>query len=160
MSKTKEMEIIQNPEAILARVDDKKVTELKAKLEAYKKSLTEKEYALAINEEQLLAIRDFMNEEVSWKGQEAFGIVKIAKALTDANTEGINNGVVYFSNLVIEATHYFLNRWEGKGVKQASIVNDLINTFSETLTMVHQDNLLIKDFEKEIAAAEQGIEAE
>ena len=160
MSKNKEMEIIQNPEAILARVDEKKVTELKANLEAYKKSLTEKEYALAITEEQLLAIRNFMTNEVSWKGQEAFGIVRIVKALEDANTEGINNGVVYFSNLVIEATHYFLNRWEGKGITQATVVNDLINTFSETLTMVHQDNLLIKDLEKEMSAAEQGIEAE
>ena len=58
----------------------------------------------------------------------------------------------------IEASHYFLNKWSGKGVKDAEEFVGLIKGFEDSLSLIHQDNQNIKDLEKELAAAEQGLE--
>jgi hypothetical protein len=156
----KEMEIIENPETILSKVDQKRIGKLKTELENHKKMLTTKEYALEITKDQLKDFTNFMTKDVTWKGQESLGIIEINKILEKSTKETTKNGVVYFNNLAVEASHYFLNRWEGKGLKEAETVSSLLKTFSNTLNLIHQDNTTVKDLEKQLAAAEQGITLE
>jgi hypothetical protein len=51
-------------------------------------------------------------------------------------------------------------KWAGKGESEISNFISLWKTFEETLTLIQQDNIVLKDLEKQLAAAEQGIELE
>jgi hypothetical protein len=49
---------------------------------------------------------------------------------------------------------------EGKGEKDINDFVALWKTFEETLVLIQQDNMVVKDLEQQLAAAEQGIELE
>jgi hypothetical protein len=157
-----EMEI-QNEEQLdkfIANVDQEKVAEIKNDLDSYKTSLKDKEYALSMNKDLLRKFEEFMRNEVEWRSKEALGVVEILKRIEEVKKEGIKDGVVYFTNLEIEASHYFLMKWNGKGEDGINDFISLWKTFEESLALIQQDNLVLKDLEKQLAAAEQGIELE
>ena len=52
----------------------------------------------------------------------------------------------------------FLYSTNGKGEKEINDFVSLWKTFEETLSLIHQDNAVLKDLEKQLSAAEQGIE--
>jgi hypothetical protein len=141
-------------------VDEDKVNSLSKKYEEYRKSLEDKEYATSLTEDQLERFEKYTSEEVIWKGKEALGVVEIMKKIKSAKKEGRKNGVYYFNNLVVEASHYFLNKWEGKGEKDAKEFVAIIKSFEETLSLIREDNKKAEEMKKELAAAQQGLELE
>jgi hypothetical protein len=84
--------------------------------------------------------------------------MEIIRRIESVKKEGIKHGVVYFTNLEVEASHYFILKWNGKGEKEINDFVSLWKTFEETLSLIHQDNAVLKDLEKQLSAAEQGIE--
>ncbi len=147
-------------EKFITNVDEEKVKSIKSDLENYKESLRDKEYAVSMSKDLLRRFESYMREEVQWRSKEALGITEILKRIEAVKKEGIKDGVVYFTNLEVEASHYFILKWEGKGESEIKDFVSLWKTFEETLALIHQDNTVVKDLEKQLAAAEQGIELE
>jgi hypothetical protein len=58
----------------------------------------------------------------------------------------------------VEASHYFILKMEGTGESRIDNFVSLWKTFEETLVLIQQDNVVVKDLEQQLAAAEQGIE--
>lgn len=153
----------QNEEALekfIAKVDQDKVDSIKKDLESYKESLRDKEYAVSMSKDLLARFEKFMREEVEWRSKEALGVTEIIKRIKEVKKEGIKDGVAYFTNLEIEASHYFILKWSGKGDSEINDFVSLWKTFEESLALIQQDNMVLKDLEQQLAAAEQGIELE
>jgi len=147
-------------EKFVSKVDTEKVEALKTQIEEYKKSLKNKEYAVSMDKSLLTRFEKFMRTEVEWRSKEALGVTEIIKRIESIKKEGIKDGVAYFTNLEVEASHYFILKWSGKGEKEINDFVSLWKTFEETLALIQQDNSALKNLEKDLAAAEQGIEAE
>jgi len=147
-------------EKFISNVDTQKVESIKNDLQNYKDSLRNKEYAVSMNSEILERFETYMKEEVQWRSKEALGVKEIVRRIDEVKREGIKDGVVYFTNLEVEASHYFVLKMEGQGIKEINSFVSLWKTFEETLALIQQDNLVIKDLEQQLAAAEQGIELE
>jgi len=147
-------------EKFISSVDTEKVKSIKEDLENYKASLKNKEYAVSMSDSLLHRFETYMKEEVQWRSKEALGVKEILKRIEEVKSEGIKDGVVYFTNLEVEASHYFILKMEGKGEKEIESFVTLWKTFEETLMLIQQDNVVVKDLEKQLAAAEQGIELE
>ena len=155
-----ENDLMQQPEKVFTLIDQEKIDNLKNNYETVALELRKKEYALEITAEQLHFLKTYMTETVSWKGKEALGVIEILKTVKRSEEEGINDGVVYFKNLEVEASHYFLNKYEGTGEKNAELVKALLDSLERTLSLIGEDNKELKDLELKIKAAQQGIEAE
>jgi len=147
-------------EKFVSKVDTEKVEALKTQIEEYKKSLKNKEYAVSMDKSLLTRFEKFMRAEVEWRSKEALGVTEIIKRIESVKKEGIKDGVAYFTNLEVEASHYFILKWSGKGEKEINDFVSLWKTFEETLALIQQDNTALKNLEQDLAAAEQGIEAE
>jgi hypothetical protein len=147
-------------EKFISNVDTEKVKSIKEDLENYKASLKNKEYAVSMSDTLLHRFETYMNDEVQWRSKEALGVKEILKRIDEVKSEGIKDGVVYFTNLEVEASHYFILKMEGKGKSEIDSFVSLWKTFEETLALIQQDNLVVKDLEQQLAAAEQGIELE
>jgi hypothetical protein len=163
MAKKKELSEAENEKVLekyIDKVDTKKVEDLKKKIEETKKSLQGKEYAVCMDKNLLERFEKFMKDEVEWRSKEALGVIEIIKRIEEIKNEGIKDGVGYFTNLEVEASHYFILKWSGKGNSEINDFISLWKTFEETLALIHQDNQGLKDLEKDLAAAEQGITAE
>ena len=145
-------------EKFISKIDTKKVESLKKQIEEYKKSLQGKEYAVSMSAGILDRFEIFMRNEVEWRSKEALGVTEILKRIDFIKKEGLKDGVGYFTNLEVEASHYFILKWNGKGEKEINDFITLWKTFEETLMLIHQDNSKLKDLEQEFSAAEQGIE--
>ena len=155
---TAELANEENLEKFISKIDTEKVESLRKEIEEYKKSISGKEYAVSMNKELLLKFESFMKNEVEWRSKEALGVMEIIKRIESIKKESLKDGVVYFTNLEVEASHYFILKWNGKGEKEISDFVSLWKTFEETLMLIHQDNTKLKDLEKNLSAAEQGIE--
>lgn len=149
-----------NLEKFISNVDQEKVASIRKDLEEFKKSLTNKEYAVSMDASLLKRFDKFMNEEVEWRSKEALGVTEIIKRIEAVKKEGIKDGVAYLTNLEVEASHYFLMKWAGKGSSEIKDFISLWKTFEETLALIQQDNAVVKDLENQLAAAEQGLEIE
>ena len=163
MAKKKELSVVENEKVLekyIDKVDTQKVEEIKKEIESYKKSLQGKEYAVSMSKDLLERFEKFMKNEVEWRSKEALGVVEIIKRIDSTKKEGIKDGVAYFTNLEVEASHYFILKWAGKGDSEINDFISLWKTFEETLALIHQDNQKLKDLEKDLAAAEQGITVE
>jgi hypothetical protein len=141
----------------ITNVDQEKVDSIRKDLEDFKKSLTNKEYAVSMDAKLLKRFDSFMNEEVEWRSKEALGVTEILKRIEAVKKEGIKDGVAYLTNLEVEASHYFLMKWSGKGSSEVKSFISLWKTFEETLALIQQDNAVVKDLEQQLAAAEQGL---
>lgn len=149
-----------NLEKFITNVDQEKVASIKKDLEDFKKSLTNKEYAVAMDANLLKRFATFMNEEVEWRSKEALGVTEILKRIEAIKKEGLKDGVAYLTNLEVEASHYFIMKWAGKGSSEIKDFISLWKTFEETLALIQQDNAVVKDLEQQLAAAEQGLNIE
>jgi hypothetical protein len=161
MSNESNLTVEHNEEALekfISKVDQEKVSSLKKEIEEYKESLSGKEYAVSIDKNILARFEKFMKQEVQWRSKEALGVLEIIKRIESIKKEGIKDGVGYFTNLEVEASHYFILKWEGKGEKEIADFITLWKTFEETLMLIHQDNAKFENLKKQLQAAEQGIE--
>jgi hypothetical protein len=145
-------------EQVFQKIDQEKIDQLTKELDEVIAELNGKEYAVSMDSITLKSFEKFMNEKVSWRSKESLGVKEILKRIETVKKEGIKDGVCYFTNLEIEASHYFLMRWEGTGSKEIDQFISLWKTFEESLILVQQDNIRKNNLEKELAAAAQGIE--
>jgi hypothetical protein len=145
---------------VFQKIDQKKVDQLTQELDELIAELDGKEYAVSLNENTLRDFENFMNKKVTWRSKESLGVKEILRRIEKVKKEGIKGGVCYFTNLEIEASHYFLMKWEGQGSKEVDQFISLWKTFEESLILVQQDNMKKNNLEKELAAVSQGIATE
>lgn len=146
-------------EALLKEVtvDEAKVADLQGKVDKKVAELSNKTYAVSMSKDDLETYSTVM-EGIDWRGKEALGILEISKKIDQITKDGIKNNAVYMSALEIEATHYFLNKFEGKGSSLASKFIKIFKSFEQALSGISQDNKELDDLRKELAAAQQGLE--
>lgn len=139
-------------------IDEAKVAALQKALDAKMEELSGKVYAVSMNAASL-AVYSKVIESVTWKGKEGLGILEITKKLNEIESKGISNDVIFLNALTIEASHYFLNRYESTGSSNAESFIDLFKKLEQALSAVSQDNKDLEDLNKDLAAAQQGLEA-
>jgi hypothetical protein len=139
-------------------VDEAKVASLQKALEDKSAELSNKVYAVSMNAPSLELYSKVM-ESITWKGKEGLGILEITKKLKEVEDKGITNDVIFLNALTIEASHYFLNRYESSGSGNAESFIDLFKRLEQALSGISQDNKDFEDLKKDLAAAQQGLEA-
>jgi hypothetical protein len=139
-------------------IDEAKVATLQKALDAKMAELSNKVYAVSMNASSL-AVYSKVIESIKWKGKEGLGILEITKKLNEVENKGISNDAIFLNALTIEASHYFLNRYESEGSSNAESFIDLFKKIEQALSAVSQDNKDLEDLNKDLAAAQQGLEA-
>jgi hypothetical protein len=139
-------------------IDEAKVAALQSALDAKMAELSNKVYAVSMNAASL-EVYSKVIESITWKGKEGLGVLEINKKLKEVSEKGITNDVIFLNALTIEASHYFLNRFEGTGSSTAESFIDLFKKLEQALSAVSQDNKDLEDLNKDLAAAQQGLEA-
>ena len=139
-------------------VDEAKVASLQKALDAKMAELSNKVYAVSMNASSLEVYSEVI-ESIKWKGKEGLGILEITKKLSEVKDKGISNDAIFLNALTIEASHYFLNRYESQGSNNAEGFIDLFKKIEQALSAVSQDNKDLEDLNKDLAAAQQGLEA-
>jgi hypothetical protein len=139
-------------------IDEAKVATLQKALDAKMAELSNKVYAVSMNASSL-AVYSKVIESIKWKGKEGLGILEITKKLKEVENKGISNDAIFLNALTIEASHYFLNRYESEGSSNAESFIDLFKKIEQALSAVSQDNKDLEDLNKDLAAAQQGLEA-
>ena len=141
------------------KVDQKKVDELQTALDKKQEEISKKVYAVSMTAKDLEVYDDIVSS-LEWRGKEALGILEITKKIEETKSAGIKNGVVFMTALEIEATHYFLNKFSGKGKSLANDFIRIFKSFEQALTNISMDNKELDDIKKDLAAAQQGLETE
>lgn len=138
-------------------IDEAKIADLQSKIDKKVAELSNKAYAVSMSSEDL-EIYGMVIEGIEWRGKESLGILEISKKIDQTSKEGIKNNVIYMGALEIEATHYFLNKFSGKGKELAAKFIKIFKSFEQALNGIGQDNKELEDLRKELAAAQQGLE--
>lgn len=136
------------------------IEELQERINQEKKNLIEKEYSIRMTPSIFDYFKNYMDDEVSWSGKEAIGIIEISKVIKDIMNEGIKGGYIYMKSLPLQASHYFISKASGKGTSSASSYMDLYKVFDEALQRETQDSSKIREMEKQLYALQQGISIE
>ena len=139
-------------------VDMERVKKAMQALEDMRKENSTKEYLVKMDVTLLEFYENFMNYQAPWKGKEALGVFEVLKKIEKIKSDGIKNNSIYLNNLHIEATHYFLTKYEGKGSDLVPHYVQIYKNIEDALQRVAADNQKAKDLEKELVAAQQGIE--
>lgn len=145
-----------NPESEIL-IDKDLVDSLEKKIAEKKEEIKNKVYAISFSDELLEKYEEFVNEKAEWVSTEAIGVKEISKTLQKIKKEGVKNGVIFMGALPLEATHYFISKSKGTGLKQAETFIDLYKPFDQALSDAKRDAGEIKDLEKQLAAAMQGV---
>ena len=152
-------QILDQPESIEVTIDDKKVKKLQKLVDTKESELSKKVYAVSMDKTALGLYADVI-DGINWRGKESLGIVEISKKIDDITKKGITDDVIFMSSLEIEASHYFLNKFEGKGRSLALGFINLFKSFEQALSNISQDNKDLADLKKELAGAQQGLSFE
>lgn len=139
-------------------IDEARVANAKKALDSKMEELSNKVYAISMNAASL-EVYSKVIESITWKGKEGLGILEITKKLKEIEDKGISNDAIFLNALTIEASHYFLNRYESSGSDNAESFIDLFKKLEQGLSLVSQDNKDLEDLNKDLAAAQQGLEA-
>lgn len=145
-------------EDILSKIDQAKIQDLKKKIADKKEQISNKEYAVGINASCFQTLYDFITTEAEWNQTESIGVIEVVKVLDAVKKEGIKDNTIFLQALPLEAIHYFLSKKKGKGLQEAVTFLDMWKPIDLALQSAKNDAVEIKDLEKELAAAEQGIE--
>ena len=143
---------------ILDKLDRAKIDDLIKKINDKKEEISKKEYAVSITPEAFGKLKDFMENEAEWNQTESLGVIEVMKVLSAIEKEGISSGTIFVQALPLEAMHYFLSKTRGKGLKAANDFMTIWKPLDLALQRSKSDALEIKDLEKELAAAQQGIQ--
>lgn len=138
-------------------IDKELVDSLEAEIVEKKNELKSKVYAITFSDDLLQKYEDFIMNDAEWTSTEALGVKEVSKQIQKIKKEGVKNQVIYMSALPLEASHYFITKAKGKGLKSAENFLDLYKPFDQALNDAKRDVATIKDLEKELAAAMQGI---
>jgi hypothetical protein len=138
-------------------IDKDLVESLESQIQARKEEIRTKVYAITFSQELLAKYEDFINNDAEWNSTEALGIKEVSKQIQKIKSEGVKNQVIYMPALPLEASHYFISKGKGKGLKSAEIFISLYKPFDQALSDAKKDVSEIKDLEKQLGAAMQGI---
>ena len=138
-------------------VDKVLVDSLEKEIFEKKEELKNKVYAITFSDELLKKYEDFIANEAEWTSTEALGVNEVNKQIQKIKKEGVKNQVIYMSALPLEASHYFISKAKGKGLASAKSFLDLYKPFDQALGEAKGDVAQIKDLEKKLSAAMQGI---
>jgi hypothetical protein len=146
-------------EEALSRLNQERIKAAQENLENAKKRISTKVYAVQFDSmDHINNFIDFMKNEAEWKERESLGVIEICKVLDQLKSDGIKNNVLYLQALPLEASHYFISKQSGKGLNEAKAFISLLKPFEQGLESAKADAREIQDLEKELAAAQQGIE--
>jgi len=137
--------------------DEVLVNQIQDQIAAKKEEIRTKVYAVSCSDELFAKYEKFMSEDAEWNSTEALGIVEVNKHLQRIKKDGIKDGVIYLGALPLEASHYFLSKSKGSGLKSAEDFLKLFKAFDQALSDAKTDVTELKDFEKNLAAAMQGV---
>ena len=137
--------------------DQEKVDEIQATIDAKKDEIRSKVYAVSCNDGLFTQYETFMQEKAEWNSTEALGIVEVNRHIQKIRKEGIKDNVIYLGALPLEASHYFLSKSRGTGLKSAEDFIRLFKAFDQALSDAKEDAATVKDLEKQLAAAMQGL---
>lgn len=148
-------------EEILSRIDQKRIDACQKAVDQAKEKISRKVYAVQFSaKEDLDNYIDFMENEAEWREKEALGVIEICKVIEKIRKEGIQQNTIYLSALPLEASHYFLSKKSGKGLSEARKFIGMLKPFGIALESTKADAAEIQGLEKELAAAQQGLELE
>lgn len=144
---------------VLSRLDQGRIKAAEENLISAKQKLSTKVYAVQFpNEQQIHDYVNFMQNEAQWREKEALGVIEICKVIDELKKDGIKNNILYMQALPLEASHYFISKQSGKGLAEARSFIDLLKPFEQALESAKADAKEIQDLERELAAAQQGID--
>ena len=142
-------------------LDEQLINSLKKDYETKTQELRGKLYPIKISEKAYNYFKDFMDKKSEWKAKESLGVVEVANRLRKIFKDGgIKDGVIYMTNLEIEASHYFLSKYVSHGYEDALSFIDLFKSIETALTAIQPDNNSLKSIEHRLKAAMQGISPE
>jgi len=146
-------------EEALSRLNEGRIKAAEENLENAKKRVATKVYAVQFESmDHIDRFISFMENEAEWKEKESLGVIEICKVLDNLKSDGIKNNILYLQALPLEASHYFISKQSGKGLKEAKEFISLLKPFEQGLESAKADAREIQDLEKELAAAQQGLE--
>jgi hypothetical protein len=146
-------------DGIRVNVDEAKVSKISKEIEERKAEFSKKVYAISMSKDAFSLFKEFIHDHAEWASTEALGIIEISKTISKIEKEGIKDETVYMNPLTIEASHYFVSKKKGTGLKEAQEFIKLYKSFDVALGDVRKDNLVINNLQKELSAAQQGIDA-
>ena len=138
-------------------IDKDLVKSLETQIQDRKDEIKTKVYAITFSQELLARYEDFMTNEAEWNSTEALGIKEVSKQIQKIKKEGVKNQVIYMPALPLEASHYFISKGKGKGLKSAENFIELYKPFDQALSDAKKDVSEIKGLEKQLGAAMQGV---
>lgn len=141
------------------QIDQEKVEKIQKELKKKQDELSKKVYAVSMSGNDL-SVYDSIISEMEWRGKESLGILEISKKIEEIKKKGIKNDVIFMGALEIEATHFFLNKFTGKGKSLANDFIRIFKSFEQALTNISLDNKELEDLKKDLVAAQQGLESE
>lgn len=143
---------------MLDKLDQGRIEEALKRLEEAKQKIREKVYAVQFESmDQVNEFHNFMTNDAEWKEKEALGVVEICKILDKLKKEGIKDNILYLNALPLEASHYFISKRSGTGLEEAKKFLSLVKPLEVALEIAKSDAQEIQGFERELAAAQQGI---
>lgn len=141
------------------QLDQKRIQECEKKLQEAKEKFSNKLYAIKFEKtEHIQIFYDYMSEEAEWKEREAVGIIEINKLIAKFKKEKIKENTLFIEATPLDAIYYFLSKKTGKGLKEAENFVSVLRPFGIALEFSKQDAQSIANLEKELAAAQQGID--
>lgn len=146
-------------EEALSRLNEGRIKAAQENLDNAKKKISTKVYAIQFSSlEQIEKYSDFMKNHAAWREKEALGVIEICRVLDELKSDGIKNNILYMQALPLEASHYFISKQSGSGLKSAKEFIDMLKPFEQALESAKADAQEIQNLETELAAAQQGIE--
>ena len=145
-------------ETFLDKLDQTKINSLEDQVKDLKEKTEKKVYAVKLSADLLTTLIEFIENDAEWVQTESLGVVEIYKTLLKIKKEGVKDNTIFLGPLPLEATHYFVSKTRGKGVKQAKSFLDLYKPLSIALEQIKQDAEAIQYLEKDLVAAQQGID--
>jgi len=139
-------------------LDTKKIQSLEDQVKKLKEDTSKKVYAVKMSEGILEDLILFVEENAEWAQTESLGVIEVHKTLSKIKKEGVKNNTIFLGSLPLEATHYFLSKSRGKGLKAAENFISIFKPIAVALEEVKKDAAAIQDLEKDLSAAQQGIE--
>lgn len=138
-------------------IDQDLVDKLEKDIQEKKEEIRNKVYAVSCNKELFDSYENFMREKAEWVSTEALGVVEVNKQIDKIKKEGLKDNTIYLGALPLEASHYFLAKTRGTGLTQAHDFLKLYKAFDIALGDAKKDAAEVKDLEKQLAAAMQGL---
>ncbi len=144
---------------VLSRLNQDRINAAEENLNNAKRKLSTKVYAVQFeSDSQIEQYVNFMQQDAEWREKEALGVIEICKVIDKLKDDGIKNNILYLQALPLEASHYFISKQSGKGLTEAKRFIELLKPFEQALESAKADAREIQDLERELAAAQQGIE--